>query len=153
MISKACFTILTVSSFLPLFLPCIISELQSETAEAKERFIRKNLHAERKIFSKKNWYQQDRKDRRSRKNNVGGNHLVKESASSKNLHAVRKHFSGNNMYQQDRKERRSRKNNVGGNHPVKESASSKNLHAVRKHFSGNNMYLHDRKERFFRKNF
>merc|ERR1719322_178129 len=29
MISKACFTILTVSSFLPLFLPCIISELQS----------------------------------------------------------------------------------------------------------------------------
>merc|ERR1719153_365465 len=29
MISKECLTILTVSSFLPLFLPCIMSELQS----------------------------------------------------------------------------------------------------------------------------
>merc|ERR1712241_318456 len=128
-----------------------LTEHVGEKAEAKERFIRKNLHAERKIFSKKNWYQQDRKERRSRKNNVGGNHLVKESASSKNLHVVRKHFSGNNMYLHDRKERFFRKNFVGDRSAGKESFLSKNSHGEKKDFLDKNFYKQDRKERVFRK--
>jgi len=129
-----------------------LTEHVGDKANAKDRFIRKNLHGERKKKSLKTSYQQDEKKNRFRKNIVDKNHVMKETASSKNLHVERRDFLYKNFHKQERKGWDFRKDLAGDKPEWKESYPRKDWHGERKDFSHNNWLQQDREERVFRKN-